>query len=451
LSYSFVGESRKPLDYLFWISLILYTNPGGILQALGASEDASGIGPNDVIFVGLVACFILDFNKHAFIRDKVFLDILKFLCIFLAYYLIFFSFFVPQFKNYPNYNFLQTMIKVRYAIMHVALVLMIYHFYLRSYKLFLSIFLYSSIIVLILFLFTVFSGNEILPTKSRPRRFVAIDRLFMYSYGLVPILMSMGTVMLVFRFKINHRVTVIAGYILMFVAWILALYRRQILGAIILFFVASFINNYINGKKLVPVKKILSFVIYLFLTFFVVNFFFPDYIDAVVASVEEAYYVLEHGQTSTGKEDVRLGFGKEELQEKIERNYLAGTGFDINWRISEEAGYEASDYPLLAAIAMVGLSGMAVFIPVYYRFFRSIFEELKAFKASKVKPVSTEDFMLLVFITYFLADTLNYTYWFLPVSLFSHPDKYDWYFYFAMFFAARKVYHLKNEQYEAEQ
>lgn len=439
-----IGDSKKPIDYLFWILLILFTNPGGILQALGAGESESGIGPVDIIFAGLFICFILIYNKDVFLEDKIFFETFKYFVFFLIYYLVFFSFFIPQFKNYPNYNFLETLIKVRHGLIHVLLVLMIYHFYLRSYKLFLSVFLYSSIVVLILFLLTIFSGNEILPTKTQPRRFVSIDRLFMYSYGIIPLLITLGTVMLVFHFKLRHRLLIILGYVLMSVAWVLSLYRRQILGVIILFFVASLISNYINKKKLVPVKKILLFLVYVVLTLFVVNFFFPNYIDAVFASIEEAYYVFEHGKSSTGQEDVRLGFGKQELQGKIGENFVVGTGFDINWRISEKAGYEASDYPFLASIAMVGVIGMLIFVPVYYKFYKCIIEELKKFRIKNVKTDSLEDYMLLVFITFFLFDVLNYTYWFLPVSLFTHPDHFSWYFYFAMFFAARRVNIIKT-------
>ena len=73
------------------------------------------------------------------------------------------------------------------------------------------------------------------------------------------------------------------------------------------------------------------------------------------------------------------GFGKEFMQDLIVSNYVFGTGFDNRWRTSEgdKAGYEASDYPLLSAIAMSGVIGLLMFLPIYVVLIRTIQVDLK--------------------------------------------------------------------------
>ena len=48
------GIHRKLVDYIFWIAFILFTNPGGILEALGEDSGDGGINAKDFIFVILL-------------------------------------------------------------------------------------------------------------------------------------------------------------------------------------------------------------------------------------------------------------------------------------------------------------------------------------------------------------------------------------------------------------
>jgi hypothetical protein len=93
-------------------------------------------------------------------------------------------------------------------------------------------------------------------------------------------------------------------------------------------------------------------------------------------------YTIKYGRSTVGYKDARLGFGKKELQKKIDENFIVGTGFDNRWRVSEEAGWEASDYPFLAAIAMVGILGLLIFLPVYIHLGKSMVTDLKYFKGT---------------------------------------------------------------------
>ena len=72
------GNSKKLIDYFFWIVLILFTNPGGILQILGENEAEKGINIQDFIFIALMISFVLVFNSDYYKLDKTFIKVLKF-------------------------------------------------------------------------------------------------------------------------------------------------------------------------------------------------------------------------------------------------------------------------------------------------------------------------------------------------------------------------------------
>lgn len=434
------GDSKKVVDYVFWIVLIFFTNPGSILQAFGEDVGDGGVKISDFLFVVLSICFVLIFKKKYFQGDSQFLKVSKFLFIFLIYYVIVVSFFIPQFKSSQNYSFIFNLIKIRPGIMNFFLVHYVYLFYLRSYKLFLKYFILSSIIVLILFLSTVFTGLDILPIKTMDRKFITIERQIMYSYGLMPLITSMGAVLLVFKNNLNSKKLILVAFILMSSAWVLSLFRREIFGTIILFFVTALVHNYIKNKNLIPFKKIVATIFYVSFFLFIIKLTFPNYLEAIRYSLEETVNVFMAGETSTGKKDVRLGFGKPLLQEKIAGNFIIGTGFDNNWRVNQ-VGYEASDYPLLAAIAMTGVVGLLVFFPIYFLLYKSIFVDLGYLKKNQINNYSIEQYLFLVFIVYFIFEILNYTYWFLPVSLFSFSKHHKWYIILSFYFASRRIFY----------
>ena len=91
------GIHKKLVDYVFWIAFILFTNPGGILEALGEDSGDGGINAKDFIFVILLVCFLVTFKRTDREKDVTFNKTKKYLFIFLAYFIIVFGFFVPIF------------------------------------------------------------------------------------------------------------------------------------------------------------------------------------------------------------------------------------------------------------------------------------------------------------------------------------------------------------------
>lgn len=429
----------KLIDYIFWILFIFFTNPGGLLMAMGEDRGDGGINVADFLYVGLVACYIIISVKPTFQYDPTFKKVIKFLILFMLYDLLFYSYIIPTFKN-PQFNLIFTLIKSRETIYSFSLFLIVYKFFIRSYNVFLNLLILSSVIVIGLFLVTVVTGVEILPFYQFDRHYVTINRLVLTSYGLMPVLIPMGVVLITFKINIKNRNFYILAFGLMFLTWLLSLFRRYLFGAFIYLFISLMYSNYFNGKSIIPVGRIFTVGFYSVIVGFAMFLSFPKYVDAGIITVQETIHVIQYGEDSTGRKDERLGFSRDFLVNLIYDNPLFGTGFDNRWRTHEgdEQGYETSDYPLLAALAMKGLAGVLIFLPVYLILFRTIVKDVKFIKRKKFSYDSKEFFLFMFFILFFTYDLILYMNWFTPVAM---SRDYEWLTLLAMYMASRAIFY----------
>ena len=436
---------KKPkyefIDYLFWFLFILFTNPGGIFKAFGEDTSSKGtIDSFDFIFVLLLGCFLIA-SQRGKINNTNYKKIVKYLIIFGLYYLVVFGFFIPIFKETLDYTPFSFLKKSRKTIYSLFMFVMVYRFYLRSHIIFFKTLVISSIIVLVLFIITAVTGFEILPVSKINRRFVNVDRIFIANEGLMGLLIPMGAVLLVFKSKLKWKKLILIAYILMFLNYILSITRRDIIGTFVYLFLAMILYNYFQNKALIPIKKMVTVSFYVVIIGFFISFTFPKYLDAGTAGLQEAANVIQYGQTSSGKKDVRLGFGKEFMQDLIKKNYVFGTGFDNRWRgTGDKAGYETSDYPLLSAIAMYGIIGLLIFLPIYITLVRAVIFDIKFLKKHKMNYNSFDFYIITLFVLYFIYDLLQYMNWFLPVSL---SRNFKWYTILSMYFASRHIFYAK--------
>jgi len=266
----------------------------------------------------------------------------------------------------------------------------------------------------------------------------------MDNYGLLPILIPMGIVVLIFKFEIKYRKLIVIGFALMFLTWLLSIFRRHLFGTVIYLFIAMFFNNYIYKKALFSLRRLMSIAIYTVILIFIIQLTFPKYIQAAIDATNETIYVIQYGKTSLGKEDVRLGGGKEFLQNLIKENYIFGTGFDNRWRSKEgdRAGYEASDYPFLGSIAMYGIVGLLLFLPIYIVIIKALIFDIRYLRKHQYNNRSFEAFVLILFLVYFIYDIMKYMNWFLPLSVINDPK---WYLFLAMYLAARNIFYKNGK------
>lgn len=430
------------VDYLFWSFVILFTNPGGIIEALNLFYIFGKINFRDVIFVILTILYLI-IPKTYSIVDHSFIAIKRYLLIFLIYFYLFYVVFIPRINNVENYSLIFSIIKTRYTLYHIAMFFYIYVFFRRRWDIFLKIFLLSSIIVLILFLQARVTGINILPISIMNRNFVNIDRNLMVSEGLMPLLIPLGIAVIVLRFKSPYRYVVIAGFVLMSAAYLYALWRRNIIAVFAYFLLAVLIDSFIKQKM--SRLAINSLKAAAFLAVMTVAFYFisPKYTKAAQVALLETVSVVKESKTTSGQSDVRLGLNRPFINNLFYKNPVWGTGFDNRWRIrqGDEQGYEAADYPLLAALAMFGLIGILLFGPVYLHIIKTIISDLKYIRGHPGKKNNAMQLLSITFILFFLYHLMQYFNYYIFISV---TDDFINYFFLSLYYSSRAGYYYSE-------
>lgn len=433
----------RDIDYIFWIILILFSNPGGIQNALGISEYSNGVNLNDFLFIILTGLYLIKPKRYDFL-DKQYIFIRRYFVFFLFYFVFVFGYITPVVNNVLNYSFLYTIVKLRHAFFSVMLFIYCYHFFNSSNKKFFKVLLISSIIVLVLFLQGLFTGFIIIPYETYTRGFIEAERKLMLSYGFLPFLIPLGVVFIVFKYNENKKLKklILIAFVLMFITWIISITRRHIAGTIILFILSLVLLNFFKRRLLIPLSGILRLLVFSSIIIFTTYILFPKYIEASYKAVEETIHIVKYGETTTGQIDERLGFSRPFIMDLFYKYPILGTGFDNNWRTGEGdiLGYEASDYPFLGALAMTGILGIIIFLPIYIKIIILLIKDIKFIRNNITNYSSYETSILLLFILYFIYDLLQYMNWFNPMSNYVF---YHWYIYFAMYLSARKIFYKK--------
>ena len=330
----------------------------------------------------------------------------------------------------------------------MLLFLYISAFFQRSIEVFLKIFLISSVIILMIFLQSFITKIDLLPKKIASRIFIQFDRNLMVNYRFLPLLVPMGITLLVFRLKLKYKYTIITGLVLMLITWLVSLTRRHLIGAIVYFAIAYILYNYFNRGSL---EKIIFLSIRTLLIILIliagIRIITPVYYNAGKIAISEAIYVLESGETSTGKTEERLQLSKPFLVSIFRENPYLGTGFDNRWRTGEgnKEGFEASDYPFLSALAMTGIFGILVFLPIYLILIMMLFRDIRFLSKFKNEINPLHYLLLLTFIIYFIFDLMKYMDYFLPVS---NSEQYTWFCFLAFYAGLRNkiIFNLRKHR-----
>ena len=428
-------------NYLFWVLFILFTNPGGVVNALNIYYITAKINISDLIFILLSICYYIIPKAHT-VYDTEFFKIKKYLLIFLIYYLVVFVVIVPMFNANIGYSLQENLIKSRYTLYVIFVTIYIYDFFKRSSDIFIKVFLFSSIFILTLFIITVLTNTNILPRSLVNRGFVNINRNLMYSEGLMPILVPLGVVTIVFKLKIKHKKLILIGFALMLITYLLELWRRNIIAVLIFIFLAVLLDALITKqiKRLVnnSIKIIITFILLITIMFFL----FPRYLNAAYIGIEQSFSVIENKSDTSGNHDVRMTLNRPFINNIFYKHPFFGTGFDNRWRTKsgDTAGYEAADYPFLSALAMFGVVGLLFFFPLYYKIFKSLKSDFEYLRLNYYTIDRTILFLILVcFILYFSFDLLQYFNYFQAAS--NSDFYYYWYFYLAFYAAARAEFY----------
>jgi hypothetical protein len=440
---SIIYQSNKLLhtiiDYLFWSFLILFTNPGGIVNAFNAFYIYGKVNINDLLFVLLSICYAI-IPKGCNIFDTDFKTIRNFLFIFLIYYFIVFVYLVPIYNGNKDYSFLVALIKSRWTIYSIFLFIYVYEFFKRRPDIFIKFFTYSSLFIITLFLFQLVLHLKILPTLIWPRNFIKINRFLMQSTGFMMLFIPMGITILIFKLNIKLSNLILLSFFLMSIYTLITLERRDILGIFIYFILATILKLFLTTNYKLFFYNILKSIFIITFVIVLAYFIFPKYVEASKIAIAESIHVIEYGKTSTGNQDVRLTFNRPFINKQFFQRPLFGTGFDNRWRTGkgDELGYEASDYPFLAALAMFGIIGLIIFLPVYIELIKILKKDFNYLRTQNVPKKTFWFLFLITFMLFFTFYLLQYFNWFYPISTYIF---YYWYSFLGLYLASRYIFY----------
>ena len=159
------------IDYIFWVLLILFTNPGGMVEALNIYYIIGKVNINDLVFVFLTICYLI-IPRTNDILDRDFKLITLCIVLFLIYYFTFHVYLVPQLNGNKSYSLITNLTKSRLTFYDIMLFIYMYEFFKRRIDIFMKVFTISSVIVLLLFLSQLVIKVNILPVYSVNRSFI---------------------------------------------------------------------------------------------------------------------------------------------------------------------------------------------------------------------------------------------------------------------------------------
>jgi|GEM_PF-2657362 len=422
IALSFFALAQKYTQSIFWICIMLYFDPGGIVAGYGGGNIIGRLNSSDVFFAIMTILFILKYPSLLRVNQtlKETKSFIIWTIIFLFYLLIFYGFYIPILKGYPN--FIRFLIKSRYFFYIPFIFFYTYHFSMIDNKSrFIKYTIYTTLIITPLFLFSIVSNVEIIPVLTM-ERFAGsgMQRLFMYSYGFINLSFYFALIILLEKNYINlsaqiKRKIVFAGF-LMVIVLLITLTRREIIRIITIPLIISYIISKIERRSFfIKINKILiSAIIVLAL----ISFTFPQNFKWLVNTVKDTAVLITTGEDTEGNTDERLNRsgGMIYAIDYIQKNLWFGSGYypysfeEVEILASSgdpvAIGLNSSaEVPIYGSLQRLGLIGILFFLPLYLiplKIIRSFYLIIKKNPESLLHINGFDIIIIIFFITYII-------------------------------------------------
>jgi hypothetical protein len=412
-------NSAKSRSVTFWISLMLFFDPGGFFAGYIGSDIFWKIKFYDIFFGLMLFTYFL--KRESGIRQwrsHSYFVIIRYLLFISIYFLIMTGFLIPFINDYSNLPFfLQKNRSFFYAI---PLFIMTYSFSLSSIKVFYRVLIVFSVIVLVSFMFTLLTPIKIIPFYTFSR-YGEADRIIMISYGLIYWVLPMGMIALSLggRFKIQSRNYLLITFVLMLITIFLTLTRREFMRIIFMVVVIPFLLSKIN--KTIYINKYIKFIFPALGIIFLLLVFFPKYIDLSVRLFNDTFHLVITGKDAQGIEDYRVtGSGDLTIaKDIIMKDPIFGMGYyPAQWSDVVEMKSEgdilglaldaSSEVPIYGALMRLGILGLIVPFLLYlylYKIWINIFRTIRAnFQKLINYPV---ELLIIIALLYFLLSKVT--------------------------------------------
>jgi hypothetical protein len=374
-------SSSKSRILLFWISLMLFFDPGGFFSGYLSGDIIWRIKYYDVFFGFMLLAYILNKERRInFLPNPSLKRISEYLLYISLYFLLITGILIPLIKGYPNITFfLQKNRQFFYAL---PMFIMTYHFTVASVKVFYKVLVVFSAIILILYMVSLLTSFKIIPFYTLSR-YGEGDRISMISYGLINWVLPMGIIFLALGrgSKLPYKNYLLLSFALMLITILLTLTRREFLRIVFMTIVIPYLLSKIN--KTLYINKYSKFIFPALGIIFLLILLFPRYIDLSIRILNDSFHLIITGRDTQGIEDYRVtGTGDLEIaKDIIYKNLLFGIGYyPAQWsdivemkHASDTLGLAldaASEVPVYGALMTLGCVGLIIPVLLFWYLFK---------------------------------------------------------------------------------
>jgi hypothetical protein len=399
----------------FWIALTIFVDPGGIVLTYIERNLIGGLKITDISFLILLIPLIsnkINFADYFKNKDvKWFLIYSLFFAI--SYHIMIFGLLAHGNGLGELLNFIQYQ---RLTLFGFLLIIPSYIFFIRSYKYFFKIAVYTSAILMILYLITLLLKINILPLWEFERsRGSGIMRISLLSYGFADWLLIVFASSYFFNLKIPYKKLTSFIGATVFIAIIITLTRRTILSTITSILTIYFIYQKYTNKNVFSLKtiiQILFLALFLFTGIFIIK---PEYIDFAIQTYNDTILLITTGKDIEGIEDDRFDNDIPKHLERFSSSPFFGSGYNEIWysNDTENGGLSANDVPLTAALGMFGIFGLILFTPYYIKIVIKLIELNSLLKFSFKTGIAYSNTILFslgffIMVNFIIKYTLNF-------------------------------------------
>ncbi len=365
---------------LFWVSLMLFFDPGGFFAGYLEGGIIWRIKYYDIFFGFMLLAYILKGeNSKLRWQSLSFIEITKYLLFISLYFLIITGFLVPLLLGYSNLLFFIQ--KNRQYFYALPLFIMTYRYSFTSIKIFYRVFIIFTVTILVSYMLTLLTPFKIIPVYTFSR-YGEGDRISMISYGLIHWILPMGMIYLALGkgIKLPYGKYVLLAFVLMLITIFLTLTRREFLRIIFMAIIIPYLLSKIN--KSLYVNKYSKFLFPALGVILLLAAFFPNYIDLSVRLLNDTFHLVVSGKDTQGIEDYRItGSGDLRIvKDFIGENLLFGIGFYpaqwsdiVNMKLADNsmglALDAAAEVPVYGALMTLGIVGLLVPFLFYWYLF----------------------------------------------------------------------------------
>ena len=418
---------RKHLrDYIFWISVLFYLDPGGYIMQIIDQRIAKNI-----LLLIIWSVFLISSKAKGIeisLRNRRLRLAHIYILIWVFYFLLVF---VIVKDEYTSQSISEKLLKTRLTITGWLLFIPIYYFTAyRSSRLFLKLFNITTIYFFIVMMLTVLTGQTFVYLHTLGREFVDVQRVLLDGYGFIEfgLYLLIGYSIIPMKKDILYRRGILLSSISAYLIYIISITRRYFLFAAIAIVLGFVISKRVIGLKSKYQSQIIVLIVSVFILTLLIS---PAYISGVVSGFK-TISLSEEEEYGTTRDRMSL-FAHEATVNIIRDNPFLGTGYINQWYSNtdvENYGLEGADYVFISTIGMYGFIGILLFLPFYFIITKEILVGLKFIKQKRnviFTNLNITGISLIIFISssiFFLRHLFTYPDWFAFIGPHSEFEKY---------------------------